>query len=506
STWLSLPEKPHFTYLFASRLFDFIHLTAIQSYVLDQIKSFDTSISDAKASQQLGLLNGGFTAAQAVTSMLWGRVSDIPWFGRKPVLLAGLLGTAFSCIGLALSKSFSQALAFRILAGAVNGNGGISITIIAESVQDKIHLARAFLLLPLSYNLAALMGPILGAYSSNPVVNYPHIFGPRSAIGGESGILWMQSLPYALPALLCAAFLLICAVVGLLFLNEVRKIPRHHSTGMGLRLPYARSNNESLLYKSTNNSSNEEDEQLESVIKLQNRSSINDDYALEKPVSNKIRYWSFLSTKPIISTLVTQAIFDFHISSFGCILILFLCAPRLGRDEKLIEGHDTYRLSGGLQMSTREAGLATSIIGLVGVPLQLFLYPLIHRHFGTVRSYKIFSGLFPISYALIPFIPLSESSGNSAGSLTWISIIFILILHTIGRVVSVPATISLMNDASPHPLVLGAVNGLGQSVSAVARTLGPIFGSYSFAYGLENHLGVITWWILALVALAGTLM
>ena len=157
-------------------------------------------------------------------------------------------------------------------------------------------------------------------------------------------------------------------------------------------------------------------------------------------------------------------------------------------------------------MSARQAGLATSMIGLVGVPLQLLLYPQIHKRFGTVRSYKIFSTLFPISYALIPFIPLGQSNRNHPGLLIWSFLLFTLTLHTTGRVISVPATILLLNDSSPRTSLLGAVNGLGQSVSAASRTLGPIIGAYCFAYGSENQLHGAPWWMLALIALTGTLL
>jgi MFS family permease len=154
STWLSLPEKSHLAILFTSRLFDFVQIIAIQTYVLDQLKSFDGLISDSKASQQVGLLNGSFTAAQALTSLLWGRLSDVAGVGRRPVFLIGLLGSVMACIGFGFSQSFLQALFCRIIGGAINGNGGIryvdflkrvelwlrlplSITMTAESLKDK---------------------------------------------------------------------------------------------------------------------------------------------------------------------------------------------------------------------------------------------------------------------------------------------------------------------------------------------------------------------------------
>lgn len=125
SGWIYLPKKSHIAFLFFSRLFDFMQITTLQSYILDQVSSFDSSLSSYTATKQVGLLNGGFTASQAITSIVWGSLSDIPWIGRKPIFLFGLLGSSISCVGLGFSQTFTQALGFRVLAGAINGNGGI---------------------------------------------------------------------------------------------------------------------------------------------------------------------------------------------------------------------------------------------------------------------------------------------------------------------------------------------------------------------------------------------
>lgn len=66
--------------------------------------------------------------AQFITGMLWGRVADSQYFGRKTVILVGLIGTSLSCLGFGLSKSFYQALIFRTLGGATNGNVGVMRT------------------------------------------------------------------------------------------------------------------------------------------------------------------------------------------------------------------------------------------------------------------------------------------------------------------------------------------------------------------------------------------
>lgn len=56
-----------------------------------QLRFFDQSASDATVSTQAGILTGAKTAAQVCTGIIWGRVADKDWVGRKPVLMLGLL-------------------------------------------------------------------------------------------------------------------------------------------------------------------------------------------------------------------------------------------------------------------------------------------------------------------------------------------------------------------------------------------------------------------------------
>jgi MFS family permease len=80
-------------------------------------------------------MQGSFAAAQLCTAMLWGRWSDKG--GRKRVLLVGLFGTMLSCLGFGFSKKFWQALIFRCMGGALNGNIGVMRTMISEIVREK---------------------------------------------------------------------------------------------------------------------------------------------------------------------------------------------------------------------------------------------------------------------------------------------------------------------------------------------------------------------------------
>lgn len=157
-TWRSLPNKAQLGILAGVRVVDFFQVASLQTYMFHQLKSFDPSLSDSSISLQAGVLQGVFTSAQILTAIIWGRVADAPWAGRKHVLLIGLVGTGLSCIGVGYCSTFEQAVVFRCLGGAVNGTVGAARTMVAESVEKKYH-SRAFLLLPIAFNIANVFGP-----------------------------------------------------------------------------------------------------------------------------------------------------------------------------------------------------------------------------------------------------------------------------------------------------------------------------------------------------------
>ena len=153
-----MPNKGQLALLAASRFVDFFQMAALQTYMVHQLKSFDRSQPDSVISHQAGVLQGSFTAAQIVTSILWGRAADQPGVGRKLVLNIGMVGTAIGCIGVGFSTSYQQAVAWRVLSGAINGTVGAARTMVAERTDKRWH-PRAFLLLPAAFNVANVLGP-----------------------------------------------------------------------------------------------------------------------------------------------------------------------------------------------------------------------------------------------------------------------------------------------------------------------------------------------------------
>ena len=136
-TWSSLPQKPQLAVLTLARLSEPLAERSLAAYMFYQLRWFDGEASDSTIASQGGILTAAFAAAQFLTAVWWGRAADTPWIGRKRVILIGLFGTCLSSLGIGFSKSFAQALVFRTLAGALNGNIGVMRTMISEIIKEK---------------------------------------------------------------------------------------------------------------------------------------------------------------------------------------------------------------------------------------------------------------------------------------------------------------------------------------------------------------------------------
>ena len=134
--WSELPKKGQLAILTLARLSEPLTQQGLQSYMFYQLKSFKLangeSPSDSTVASQAGILAAAFTGAQFLTAMMWGRLADSETFGRKKVILIGLLGTTIGSLGFGFSKSFATAVFWRCLGGMLNGNIGVMRTMISE--------------------------------------------------------------------------------------------------------------------------------------------------------------------------------------------------------------------------------------------------------------------------------------------------------------------------------------------------------------------------------------
>lgn len=517
--WKDLPHKDQLIILVLARLAEPLVQTSLQAYMFYQLKSFNTTLSDATVASQAGILQASFSAAQTLTGVFWGRIADT--YGRKTVLLLGSLGTIVSCLGFGLSRNFIFALMFRALGGLVNGNIAVMRTMVSEIIKEKKYQARAFLLMPMCFNIGVIIGPVMGGVLADPAGSYPSLFGTDSIFGGKAGVRWMIYWPYLTPNLMSAVVVSL-SLLTIFFgldetLNSVKDQP-DRGRAMGRRLwnsIHRKQHRYAPLDTIDEQISSSNEEQREGL--LQNESRAEDVEAKPEAKPTKLkpkkklpfrRIW----TPNVLFTLLAHFTTAFHLGTFNNLWFIFLSADRYTPATTPLSEyhpHGPFVFTGGLGMPPRLVGIAMAILGVIGITLQLFIYPRLNDRYGVIPLYRIFVYGFPIAYVLAPYLSIVPSKSDppapADGPGVWLALCGVLLVQVLGRTFVLPSTMILINNCSPHPSVLGTIHGIAQSVGSAARTFGPAVAGYLFGVGLNIGVVGLSWWILAVIAAFGVL-
>lgn len=325
----------------------------------------------------------------------------------------------------------------------------------------------------------------------------------------------MKKWPYALPNLLSAVFLFVAAFTIIFFLEETSELCKHNYDP-GLKIGHWIRRN-ILRQKHTGYVPISSHDAWESATSLELQPTPTEDDASPMQTRqpfikrNKLPF-KRLWTRNVIMTLLCHAIMACHVGTFNSLWFIYLSTPRYDPSDPQPPGfvpHGILRFTGGLALPPVRIGFALAMLGFIGLPLQLFLYPKLSMRLGPAKSLRIFLVFFPVAYLLVPFLSTIPSStdppSGASGPLIWIALIGVLSFQMIARTFSLPSTTILVNNCCPHPSVLGTIHGLGQSCSSLTRTLGPIMFGWLFGKGLDMGMVGLAWWVLACLAVVGSL-
>jgi DHA1 family tetracycline resistance protein-like MFS transporter len=138
----------------------------------------------------IGLLFAVFSLAQLVAAPVLGDLSDR--YGRRPVLLLSLAGTALSFVMLALASSLSMLFVARVVDGLSGGNIATARAYVADvtAPQDR---ARGYGIIGAAFGLGFIVGPALSAVLSR--INYTAPIWAAAAITVVAMVLAWLWLP-----------------------------------------------------------------------------------------------------------------------------------------------------------------------------------------------------------------------------------------------------------------------------------------------------------------------
>ena len=344
--------------------------------------------------------------------------------------------------------------------------------------------------------IGVVIGPILGGFLADPIVSFPSIFGAGSLLGGKDGVGWMIAFPYALPNVISAMFILSAAVLVVLGLDETHAAMRD-------KPDYGRKLGKYLTRVFLRRGKQEDYEysELANQWELQDADSPRDrnPESSSTPTPTKPAWkkstlgFRQIFTRNVVLTLLNHHLLAMHISSFNALVFLFLPAPRSNNTNT----HLPFFFTGGLGLTSDRVGLATAIIGVIGFPMQILMYPSVNSKLGVIPSYRWFLPFSIVAYCLMPYLALLPKKNY----IVWPSLTIVLAFQVISRTFALPSSTILINNCTPHPSVLGTIHGVAQSVSSGARTLGPTLGGWGLGLGLGGNFVGGVWWVMAAISI-----
>jgi len=477
--------KQQLTILALCRFAEPVAMTSVYPYIPEMIKSFN--VPTTSVAKYAGLLSLVFSLSQALVGISWGRASDR--IGRKPMIMLALTCTMISSILFGFSTSLPMAFITRSMQGLSNGNVGIIRTSVAELVPQRELQPRAFSIMPLVWTIGSIFGPSIGGSLVHPVERFPSIFGK---------VKLLKRYPFALPNLLISFLFLVGILCGVLFFQETlaeKKDRKDYGlmVGSAITRPCTRRKRPAWY----NRNIDEAGEAFLGPNSGSNPSSPVDTRKLSTPEPPS--GWAQVFTYQSSLNLLVYTFLAMHSVSFDQLLPVFLdFSPVQTIDDPSV--HLPLKFRGGFNLGSGRIGWLFTVYGIFGMVVQFAVFPPVVRRLGVLNCYKAVALVFPLVYLCIPYVSLLRTDAQRQGVM-----IMVMLIKGVCSIFAFPCTTILLTNSAASLKVLGTLNGVATSISALGRATGPAIAGAAFSRGAETGYMILPWWTLAFIAVIGAI-
>lgn len=144
----------------------------------------------------LGLILASFSLMQFIFLPVWGRLSDR--IGRRPVLMASLIGNILGFGTFALASNVAMLFATRIFSGVAAASISTAQAYVADTTDEE-HRAKGMTIISMAFGLGLVLGPPIGGLLSS--LGTRHGFAPNTFPGAGAALLSTLALLMAIFAL-----------------------------------------------------------------------------------------------------------------------------------------------------------------------------------------------------------------------------------------------------------------------------------------------------------------
>ncbi|MGD8496088.1 MAG: MFS transporter, partial [Gemmatimonadales bacterium] len=143
----------------------------------------------------VGIVIASYSLMQLLFSPVWGSLSD--FYGRRPLLILGLFGSAVSYLVFGLASTVAVLLVSRVLGGIMGATVPVAQAIVADSTTPE-RRARGMGMIGAAFGLGFVFGPAIGGGLSHWGYSLPGYVA--AGITGLNAIAAIFLLPESLPA------------------------------------------------------------------------------------------------------------------------------------------------------------------------------------------------------------------------------------------------------------------------------------------------------------------
>ncbi|KAL0647929.1 hypothetical protein Bca4012_046220 [Brassica carinata] len=176
-------------------------ISSLYPFLYYMIQDFGVAKTEQEIGYYAGFIACAFMLGRALTSVLWGVMSDR--YGRKPIILLGTITIAVFNALFGMSTNIWMAIATRFMLGSFNCLLG-TIKAYAMEIFREEYQATAMSAVSTAWGIGLIIGPALGGFLSQPAEKYPSVFTKASFFG---------RFPYALPCFTISAFALVVTAI-----------------------------------------------------------------------------------------------------------------------------------------------------------------------------------------------------------------------------------------------------------------------------------------------------
>ncbi|KAF8599589.1 MFS general substrate transporter [Ceratobasidium sp. AG-I] len=484
-----------------SRIAEPLAYSQIFPYVNQMVWDLGVTDNPKQIGFYSGIIDSAFAFAQMFTIYAYGSLSDR--IGRKPVVLFGTFGVAITAATFGLSKTFTQMVASRTLAGLLSGYVAVMHSVLGE-ITDATNQAAAYPIYGLCYPIGSLIGPLIGGALAEPNKNIPHLV--PSILHGL-----FEEYPYLLPSMVATIVAAMSLLFVMIFMKETlpSKIRSKLNPASGTSTPSS-----SYGSRGRQNGSSQSTSPSPTIAETSRGSSMNtrvgeprtsksaneNDSLLkhDEEEPHKWGAWELLKLPQLRQLYRSSILLSFEAESYVVVFVLFSY---------------TKIQDGGLGFDPAAIGFALATAGFISFALQLLVMPTILKRYNPSKTFSVCMSTWPVAFAIPPILnAIARASsdngaheiGKQAKAAIWVGIWIAQLLTKFGCM-AYSLNMIIARQSAPDQRALGATNGLNQLSLCVARMFAPTAVSTLFALSTDHNIlgGQFVWVFMVVFALLG---